>query len=232
MFRTCKQSGIIFLVFSLLSLICSAEEADLDKFFRAVTDGRANVVAPLLAKNPSWANRELFFGIRPLYRASVLGRVKVAKILLECGAEPATATERGNLPLHAASQNGYPEIVTLLVNAKTPLETKNPFQSTALHLAARYKNAEVVKILLEAGADPNPRDSVGRTPLHFAAGLGRMDLVRPLVESGADLSVVDSEGYTALGWARTLKRNSFGDVGGFLEQKGAIDVRPEKRSDK
>ena len=52
-----------------------------------------------------------------------------------------------------------------------------------------------------------------------------------LVENGAALSPVDKEGYSPLGWARTTKRNSYGDVGGYLESKGGDDIRPPGSND-
>lgn len=209
-----------------------AQDPDLDAFYRAVTDGRGELVGPMLKAHPDWIERELFFGIRPLYRASVLGRSEVAQILMEGGADIAATTARGNQPLHAASQNGHLGIVQMLLARKAPTDMQNQDGSTPLHLAVRQKRLKVIKELLRNGADTNVADKNGRTPLHLAAWLGRLDLVQLLVDSGAELSPLDKAGYSPLGWTRTAKRNSYGDVGGYLESKGAKDVRPPEGESK
>ena len=230
------KSRKFFVKCALLGLFtfpsAGAQEADVDAFYRAVTDGSQEVVAPLLKAHPDWVDRELFFGIRPLYRASVLGRADIAQMLIEAGADVGARTDRGNQPLHAAAQNGYLSVVEILLSHKAPTDQANENGMTALHIAALYKRDRVLKELLRNGADPNIVDKRGRTPLHLAAGLGRLDLVQPLVESGASLSVVDKAGYSPLGWARTAKRNSYGDVGGYLEAKGAKDIRPPEKDSK
>lgn len=222
----CKSFVALYLLLSI-GLALAEPPADLDAFFRAVTDGRTGVVKQSLEAHPDWLERELFFGIRPLYRASVLGRPEVAQYLIESGAELTARTDRGYQPLHAAAQNDHQAIVLMLLAAKAPPSEPNVYGDTPLHLATRFKRLEVVEELLRNGAEVNIANDRGRTPLHLAAGLGRPDLVTLLVENGAELSPVDRMGYSPLGLARTWKRNSYGDVGGYLEARGAEDIRPE-----
>jgi ankyrin repeat protein len=229
--KSCKIFTTVVFLCLIFAPLSAQTESDLDAFFRAVTDGRADFVASSLESHPEWVERELFFGIRPLYRASVLGRAEIAQLLLESGAEVSAATDRGNQPLHAATQNGHLAVVMILIAHKAHLDAPDEAGLTPLHLAARYKQVGALKELLRNGADPNVFDRRGRSPLHLAAGLGRLDLVVPLVEAGAELSPVDDDGYSPLGWTRTCKRNSFGDVGGYLEAKGADDIRPPSDDD-
>lgn len=224
----CKSFVVIFLLL-MTGVVLGAPSTDLDTFFRAVTDGRAEVVEESLEAHPDWLERELFFGIRPLYRASVLGRPEVAQYLIEQGADLSAKTDRGYQPLHAAAQNNHQAIVLMLLAAKAPPSEPNAYGDTPLHLAVRYKRVEVMKELLRNGAEVNVANDRGRTPLHLAAGLGRLDMVTLLVENGAELSPVDSGGYSPLGLARTWKRNSYGDVGGYLEARGAEDIRPQPK---
>ena len=224
--RICKLLVTFWMICCQIGPLSAQSEQDLDSFFRAVTDGRSEEVGPMLQQHPDWVDRELFLGIRPLYRAAVLGRSEVAQILIESGADVAATTDRGTQALHAASQNGHVAIVMMLLASEAPTAALNESGASPLHLAARYKREKVVDLLLKNGVDPNQRDAEGATPLHIAAGLGQPDLVRLLVEAGAELSPIDKAGYSPLGWARTAQRNSFGDVGGYLEAKGAQDIRP------
>lgn len=231
MLRTCKRYIAIFLI--LLALPALADEkADLDEFFRAVTDGRTEVVAASLKAHPDWVERELFDGIRPLYRASVLGRAAIVDLLLAHKADPAALTKRGSSPLQAAGLNGHLAVAMMLIAYKAPLDAADEDGDTALHLAVRNKHLKLVKELLRNGANPSLANKMGRTPLHEAAGLGMLELTQALVEAGAELSPLDKAGYSPLGWARTAKRNSYGDVGGYLEAKGAKDLRPAPKKKK
>ena len=224
MLNRCKHLVILFFLPTIAAL--AQPEPDLDTLFRAVTDGRAELVRSLVQEHPDWVDRELYLGIRPLYRASVLGRSEIAQILIDSGADIQGGTERGTLPLHAASQNGHLAIVEMLLAARAQPDAVDESGATALLLAARHKQNKVMTELLRNGANPNIRDNDGRTPLHFSAGLGQYEAVQILVEGGAELSPVDDAGYSPLGWARTLKRNGFGDVGGWLEARGGEDIRP------
>lgn len=225
----CKRLVIVFLLFQVVG---AQPQTDMDRFFLAVTDGEAEQVADLAREHPEWINQPMYLGIRPLYRAAVLGRAAVAQILVDNGADLKATTERGSWPLHAAAQNGHLAVVEILLAARAPVNPINETGATPLHLACRYKRDKVMEELLRNGADPNIRDENGRTPLHFAAGLGRMEAAQKLVAAGAEKSPVDNLGYSPLGWARTLKRNNFGDVAGWLEAAGGEDIRPPAEEEK
>lgn len=200
---------------------------DLDEFFRSVTDGTVEIVREGLRQHPEWANAELFSGIRPVYRATVLGREEIVAVLISAGADVNATTERGTLALHAAAQNGHEKIFDRLIAAGAKVDRANDTGQTPLHLAVRYNHPQLTRKLLEQGADPSRADTGGRTPLHFAAGLGLRDSVDLLLAHGADLDPVDHEGFTPLGWCRTLKRNEFESVAQILQGKGGTDLRPE-----
>jgi len=223
-----------FLVICLLFVQTpwAQEQNDLDGFFRAVTDGRDELVASLVQEHPEWVNRELFLGIRPLYRAAVLGRSQVAQILIENGADLQATTDRGSMPLHAAAQNGHLAVVEMLLAARVSADPVDESGVTPLHLAARSKHDNVMRELLRNGADPNRVDKSGRTPLHHAAGLGRLSSVQVLVAAGAELNPLDRAGYSPLGRARVSQRNDFAEVGAWLEAQGGEDIRPEPKDKK
>lgn len=227
MSKTCKSLVGFFVLCFGLTLANAQAPDDLDSFFRAVTDGRGDRTRSLLASHPDWVNRELFSGIRPLYRAATLGRPEVTQILLENGANVGAKTEHGSLPLHAASQNGHLAVVLLLLASRSDVNASNEYGETALHLAARYKRVKVMTELLRNGAEPDLLDGKGRTALHYAAGLGNSAMVTSLAGAKAKLDLVDSSGFSPLGWALELKRNSYQDVARFLRAQGCKDVHPE-----
>ncbi len=236
--RVCKQNHRIknllriwAVSLALSGALWAQPASDLDAFFRSVTDGSTGHVERMLGEHPDWKEAELFQGIRPLYRASVLGRTEIVELLLNAGASPSLATARGSVPLHAAAQHGYLEISAMLLKSGTDLALANEDGQTALHVACRFKQTEVGKELIKAGAPLDQTDNWGRTALHYAAELGQVELAKALAEAGANLDQPDDAGYSALALATLSKRNAAGQVATYLQGKGASDQRPAQTSD-
>lgn len=212
------------LVFGLLATsICRAEEsADLDLFFRAVTDGRVSRVESLLDAHPDWVSAEMFAGLGPLYRASVLGRTDMAALLLERGADVNARTSRGTRPIHAAALGGHGDLLALLLASGAEIDSRDREGTTPLYMAARAGRSEMVQQLLAAKASPDLATVRGRTPLHEGALAGHLRIVQALVETGADVNVIDARGDTPLDLAERSWRNRAEAVRIYLRQHGGV----------
>jgi ankyrin repeat protein len=144
----------------------------------------------------------LTFGTTALIRAAKAGDVPLVKMLLEYGANPELATNRGFTPLHAAAGLGSNDIDSRGID-KT--------QAQAI---------EALKVLLTYKADINRKDTAtGRTAMHGAAIWGWNDVIQFLAEHGADPFIKDNGGMLPLD-------SALGKAGGFGRQ-GATTVRPE-----
>ena len=84
--------------------------------------------------------------------------VRIAKILLDAGANPNVTARNGMTPLHKAVSTSDAQFVRALVDAhadpNTVAESPNGGRFTPLHAAAYLGDIDIVKILLEGGADP------------------------------------------------------------------------------
>ena len=135
-------------------------------------------------------------GRTPLHAAADLGRVEVAHVLLEYGANVGAEDNKGRTPLHDA------------MNYRT---------------IKKFGKVEVVRVLLEHGANVGAEDNEGRTPLHLAAKCGEIEVVRLLLEHGANIGAEDDGGETALqvasavGDDETMKLLLEHDANGVLE---------------
>jgi len=94
----------------------------------------------------------------PLISAAALGRLEVAEILIDGGADINYKNADGSTALHTAIAFGWTEIAEILIDAGTDLNIKNNDGSTALHTAAFFCDVEIVAALLERGADKTLRN--------------------------------------------------------------------------
>ncbi|ELR56767.1 Ankyrin repeat domain-containing protein 54, partial [Bos mutus] len=88
--------------------------------------------------------------------------------LLEEGADPCAADDKGRTALHFASCNGNDQIVQLLLDHGADPNQRDGLGNTPLHLAACTNHAPVITTLLRGGARVDALDRAGRTPLHLA----------------------------------------------------------------
>jgi ankyrin len=101
-----------------------------------------------------------------LHSASSLGRLEIARVLLDRGAKPGPENDRAQTPLHLVSQGSY------------------WFQDDG---------PGVAKLLLERGADMHAQDGDDATPLHIACYRGRFDIARVLLEYDAKAQAENDE---------------------------------------
>jgi ankyrin repeat protein len=106
-----------------------------------------------------------------LMRAVFAGDIEVAKLLLDHGADPNTASSDNESMLQAAAGlafiHGY--------HAERTSEER----------------VALVKMLLERGADVNHADHYGITPLMAAANRGDVPVLKVLIDAGADVGAYD-----------------------------------------
>jgi ankyrin repeat protein len=122
-----------------------------------------------------------------LHLACYSGRVEIAQMLLEHGANTSTKNEQGETPLHLVTRGNYDyqhqgvSIVLLLLARGVDVDTRKNSMATPLHLAAFRGRLKMTKVLLDHGANPHTKNDQGETPLHLAAFKGRLEIAKVLV---------------------------------------------------
>jgi ankyrin repeat protein len=124
-------------------------------------------------------NEIILQGATPIFLAAEVNNLDVIKVLVEAGADPLLASDRGTTQLIMAAGGG-----TDVQRERAPEE-----RATAL---------ETVKFLVERGADVNAAGQYGWTALHAAAYQGLNDVIAYLVSKGAMIDQKDEFGQTAL----------------------------------
>jgi uncharacterized protein len=124
-------------------------------------------------------NEIILQGATPLFLAAEVNNLDVIKALVEAGADPLLATERGTTPLMMAAGGG------------TDVQRERALEERATAV-------ETAKFLVEHGADVNVAGQYGWTALHAASYQGLNDVIAYLVSKGAKIDQKDEFGQTAL----------------------------------
>ncbi|KAA8497903.1 putative serine/threonine-protein kinase [Porphyridium purpureum] len=141
----------------------------------------------------------------PLHIAAAEGRLDIAKLLVESGANVNARDRWGSSPLQDAERENRSEMIAFLkesgaVEFPSQHGMFNPTYLLSLQLMGTIHEGSIpdIESLLAMGASVTFEDYDHRTPLHVAASEGRADVVKLLIERGADISAVDRWGSTPL----------------------------------
>lgn len=134
-----------------------------------------------------------------LHIAIASGQPRIARFLIDNGANVNVRDDRGRQPLFTASLLGTKEIVELLVNHGAeinPSEKDSP--NIPLHAALRRGHYEIAKYLISKGADVLVVSQSGYTALHAACESGNPQIVELAISPNSNLNAKDKTGVTPL----------------------------------
>lgn len=167
----------------------------------AVYAGQSDAVAVLLDNEASLDAVAHPNGASPLIWAAVDGKVKIAKLLIDHGANIHIATDEEVTALHFAALQGHTSMVRLLLGEGADVNAQEHRQWTALHFSAQEGHAALIEPLIDAGADLEAREDSGSTPLIIAALYGGASVVQALIAAGAEVNASTNAGQTGLHFA-------------------------------
>jgi cytohesin len=120
---------------------------------KAVERGNSKLVRQLIEDDPSQAHARIEEGDQPLHFAAWFGRVKIAELLLEAGADINARGQFGKTPLHYAAKERSPKMVELLLRHGADTTIRDSYTHwTALYFPAGTHNEAIVDIFLRYGA--------------------------------------------------------------------------------
>jgi ankyrin repeat protein len=145
-----------------------------------------------------------------LHLAAFSGKLEIAKLLIDHGANMTAENEHGEIPLHLVSRGQYVTqengvgIVQLFLERGIDVNATDRHQNTSLHSASSLGRLEIARVLLDRGAKPGPENDRAQTPLHLVSqgsywfqddGPG---VAKLLLERGADMHAPDEDYATPL----------------------------------
>jgi len=108
------------------------------------------------------------------------GYIKLAKLLIERGADINRKNQQGNTPLLVAVLKRLPSMVETLLNYNASTNIANNFKQTPLFWAAYYGDDDIVKLLMAHDTNVEVEDQDGNTPLSIAKRRGNQKIKKLL----------------------------------------------------
>jgi len=119
----------------------------------------------------------------PLYYVAMLGLSKIAKLLIDQGAQVNAQNGRSGSALHAASFWGHKPVVELLITAGADINAICGSIGSALQGASVCGHDAIVQLLLDAGADANAIDGSAGSALQIASARGHNKIASTLLNA-------------------------------------------------
>jgi ankyrin repeat protein len=141
-----------------------------------------------------------------LLAACALGDAKIAREMLQAGADPNHPCEEGlggMTPLvMAVGASRSVEVASLLIDAGANVNDEWTEDTTPIFETTADQFYDLAELLIARGANVNVRLDTGLTPLISAARNGASKCVDLFLDAGAEIDAVESEhGIGAFGWA-------------------------------
>ena len=168
---------------------------------------------------PRASTRSDAYGVTPLMRACFRGNLKLARLLIEKGANPNARTRYGFTPLIYAASSGNAAVAKLLLEHGAEVNVTVGQGESPLMEAVSQSNRELAAAFLDQGADANVETESGLTSLMMAAKAGDLHMAKLLVRHGADHHKKVTlgkkwQGFTAIIFAQT---NGHAEVEAYLK---------------
>jgi len=148
-----------------------------------------------------------------LQKASQLGHIDIACLLLQRGADPngPVLDDNGLTTLQCAVQFGSLELTSILLEAGADVNGQpSPNGMSALSYSLQKSHQNITRLLIDAGADVNATSDSHHycaTALQIAANNGLCESVDRLVYAGANVNAITEDGETALSIATQNNRS-------------------------
>jgi len=129
--------------------------SDLQKL---ITNGKISKLKSHLEKGIVSLDDRLPNGWTALHLAVEENKIKMAKFLIDHGAQIEAKTDTGFTPLMTAVQSGNLEAIRMLVSYKADVNAQNSYHATPLMLAIADGKLSIIQYLLKNGADTEITD--------------------------------------------------------------------------
>jgi ankyrin repeat protein len=142
-------------------------------------------------------NIRAFGALTPLHQVAFSGNLKVAKLLIDHGADPNASGDNGTILqtiINFKLESGI-EMAKVLLEGGAKINQKFSYGNTELHLTALNDYVGIIPLLAKYGADVNAVNEYGHTPLYYAAMHGHRKAAEALIAAGANKNTIVETNY-------------------------------------
>jgi ankyrin repeat protein len=130
-------------------------------------------------------------GTTPLMKALTLKHGKVAKFLIENGADVHLKGKDGKSPIEECFEMGNLALAVKIITKKN-INVNKDYQDKLFVKSLRMQNLPLVKYFVKKEVDINQKDETGKTPLEIALSNSDLPTVKFLIDAGAERKSVNS----------------------------------------
>jgi ankyrin repeat protein len=130
-------------------------------------------------------------GTTPLMKALTLKHGKVAKFLIENGADVHLKGKDGKSPIEECFEMGNLALAVKIITKKN-INVNKDYQDKLFVKSLRMQNLPLVKYFVKKEVDINQKDESGETPLEIALSNSDLPTVKFLIDAGAERKSVNS----------------------------------------
>lgn len=161
----------VYLIFPACNSAQNTKSKDID-IHQAVIKNEINKVKQYIASKKNINVKDAIGGSSPLITASLFGRIEIASLLINAGADINQINNDGSTALHTSALFCHTEIVKLLLNKGADKSIKNKYKNTALDLVlGSFSSMKGVFEMLEQML----------SPLGLKLDYTRLEKTRPII---------------------------------------------------
>lgn len=202
--------------FDAIAALLESHRASEAALLAAIRDGAHGQVRELLEQDPTLAQANEAGhrpGLPPIVVAAELGDLRMVRLLLDAGADPAARHDASSMnALTHARYHGHAEVVELLESLGVVSEGVTDYL-----FAVSRGDVERVRAFLDAGVDVNAKDDCEHHALIHALRTGDEALMRLLVERGISAR-------HANGWGGYVLLTEFIESGDLATVRRVLDL--------
>ncbi len=168
---------ILALILLFGSMIQAADTEKVEEFFADIRSDNIESIKKIIANNKDIINSRDVTGNPPLALTASKGKLEIAKILIDAGADVnAKLSCNWTILMYLCGQSGFSEnrleIAKLLLNAGANVSDTTDYDESALNLASSRGLTELVTLLLANNADISHKNKEGENSYDLALQSG------------------------------------------------------------
>ncbi len=141
-----------------------------------------NIIKYLIKKGADVNGTDTRMRTTALFGTCVLGTDKIAKLLIDLGANVNFVSKGGITPLHLSAEVGSINVTKVLIQKGANVNAKDDTDSTPLHGASEWNRLAIAKLLVKHGANKSAKiakgHKKGKTPYDLARSTDMKQLLK------------------------------------------------------